>query len=413
LNTIDNRVEPAPSAYIAGVLLSKTVDGTGTLLLQGAITDNTLIQTLTGSNAPLPGEYYLAANGILQQGVDPNYLPVFCGTLVNANLFIVNPKAPEFYGHSHTLHLLEGSWADDDSANGYEYDPTNEDTVAVKILNAVPVAGIAVLKNGSLLLAGVDYDIIDNKLYLVTAPGDAVYQISPINRLVATDPEIRALAPADNNTIIRLSKVFGTTYIDTVFDTTESTVTTGRALTSISASGVITGPVIQELTAGPGISISPAVNGKCSVTNTGNISPYIDLQAINASNVLVGVSADDALFTFPAGTVSTLTGMVRLPESMNGRGFRVFVWMLDEGGALTGDIKIQPPPTGGTAVSDTLAIQTASGATAGSITECLSTTTYTPNNPGNALVTIKLSSSGQGGNNIRVCAVGVLVVDLN
>lgn len=413
-NTANNQIEPAPAAYIVGILMSKNTDGNGTLLLQGAITDASIIEHLTGDSYPACGEYYLAKDGTLKLGVDPLFLPVFCGTLIKTDLFIVNPKAPEFYGHSHALYPLTSGWAGTSTTGyGYKY---NSDTTAERILSAVPAESIAVISGGA-LMSSSGYTISGGALYVTNAPGNTAVQLSPINRLISTDPEIRSIAPADGNDVVKLSKVFGTVYIDTDFTTTESTALSGKAVTSVDKSGVTIGDVVQKVEGGTGITVSDDGNGTVTIENT-TISPYLDLQAINADNVLIGVGTGSALYTFPAGANSTLTGVIRLPASMNDaaenpiKKFKPFAWVLGAGGNIAVELQIQGPPGTGVVVATpeggSIPTPPESVGT-NDITECLdSDVSYTA--PNNALVTVMFSAS-QPGNNIRIKALGIKLVD--
>ena len=388
---LTSRIIPDPLAYIAGIVYSTPdASGVASLLLTGAVEPGAMGQDFPSAN----GEYYLGPDGTLVESaaLSAGSFPIYCGYCVGGT-FIFRPDSPAYAGHQHTQYTLSGgSWS---GSNGvWTYDYTN-DTTCAQILNSLPLTSIVAICDNMLIknLTVSDSSIVFNT-GAETQPTVSLYGINPFSTIV---PEVTSIAPAQGNTVLKVTQAYGTVYLDTDFATTGTTFEqyTGTCITNFSRSGVSTGPVVQEILPGAGVDIVPNSDYPGSYTiNASWLSKYIDMQTINANNVLVGSTATDALITFPAGINSTLIGVVRVPASENDWTINVFAWMLDAGGSLTGSILIQPPPSGSAAVSTTTSISLSGSGNVGSITEALSADTYTV--PGDSLVTITLNATAPG-----------------
>ena len=410
IDALTGGIKPAESAYIVGLLLSKNADNTGTLLTRGVVTDSVKINYLTGSGAS--GSYYLVNGGTAVNVLPAGTLPVYCGTKIDANTFFLNPAPPVYGGHSHDLCLLDasqGTWTN--SGTVYTASSTS---IASQIMVGVPTESIAVIHNGALLLSGTDYSLSSNTLTLsggLTSVGS--YQLSPINRLIATDPEVRAIAPAADNDVLKTSKSFGTVYLDTNFTPVSTGQLPGTAVVGITNAGVSTGPVVQTLDQGTGISINSNGSGGYIINND-VYGDYLDLQIINAHNVLIGNGVTDNLVTFPAGINSDITGLIRLPGERGGRVVRAFAWMVGAGGGLQGSMTVQMVP--GTSESVTpggeITLNAPAGAGANSVSEVITSGAALVTSSGydNALTMISISATTPA-TAIQVKAIGLKLIN--
>lgn len=393
---------PAASAYIVGMLQTLNADRSGTLLVSGVVTDGTLISALTGNNAA-NGGYYLSGNGVAAPGVPDGLLPVYCGTKVNANTFYLNPAPPIYGGHTHDLCLLDstqGTW----NESGTIFSATS---TAAQILAGVPEESICLLHNGA-IVNSADYVISGSYITLsggLTSVG--TYQLSPINRLIATQPEVQAVAPATTNDIIKTSRTFGTVYIDTDFNPTTTGVLTGSAVIAITSSGVSTGPVVQNVSAGAGIGVAPDGSGGV-IVSANTYSDYLDLQVVNAHNVLIGNGINDPYITFPAmsGTAD-ITGIVRLPANLGGKTIQAFAWMQGPGGALSGSMSLQSIPNSATTAAIVINPPTSAGEN--DVNEVLTSGALIASAAGNGLATLVISAVSPA-DPIRIKAIGLKLV---
>lgn len=100
----------------------------------------------------------------------------------------------------------------------------------------------------------------------------------------------------------------------------------GRAVSTITSGGLIETNVVNQLNDGLGVDITQTAPGVFSIAANG-LSRYLDMQTINANNVLIGGGINDSLVTFPAGIVSSIVGLVRLPHAVPAEGIKLFVWL--------------------------------------------------------------------------------------
>jgi len=111
----------------------------------------------------------------------------------------------------------------------------------------------------------------------------------------------------------------------------------GMAVARIENGQLVTTPVINGFSStGLGVDIN-VDNGIATIEATG-LSHYLDLQTINANNVLIGGAINDSLITFPAGIASSIIGLVRLPHQIPAEGIRLFVWAIGSVSGLSAAI---------------------------------------------------------------------------
>ena len=418
INASDGSVRPSPLAYVVGVLNSvPDASGNGTILTDGVINVSSISIEDNG-----PGDYYLHNNGTVVKGVPAGLLPVYCGTLTDSGNFILRPSAPEYEGHRHTRYqLTEGFSQSSDVADmSYVYNG-DDDATFNNIISAIPLIALSVIKNGVMLNTDA-YAVVNNKLYLSTYVSTDVVEICTINPLIATNSEVRAIAPATGNNIISVSKAYGTVYLDTVFPrlATDGELT-GNCVTAINKGGIAIAPVVHQLTAGGGIDIVPMVSGNNTIPGSYRIdnsyiaATLIDFQTINANNVLIGGTATDAIITFPAGLYSSFVGIARVPYTVSASGWpiKVFLWVSGPGAAavdrLSGSVKTQTAATTGSPI--TQASNISFEAPASSTTEYVYLVTCTQTTltaPSNALVSVFIEADFPE-TQIQLLAAGIVL----
>ena len=397
----DNSLCPAYSAYVVGVLTSDPdTSGSGIVTTDGGLTSADVNIVNSG-----PGDYYLKNNGQAVNGVPEGMLPVYCGTLTASGNFILRPVAPEYRGHRHTNHKLTGEWT---SAGGwYIYDELGVDGTAANILASVPKVALSVVENGALLDED-GYDVVNGSLRLASNPANKDVVICTINPLIATDSEVRAIAPANGNNILKVSKAYGTVYLDTDFIQTVSEEHGGVCITGIDRAGITTDSVINTIIGNGGVNVE-INNGTATIT--GDITyTRIDFQTVNANNVLIGNSNSDAYITFPAGIQSSVIGTARLPYKQSGTWtVTLFLWIVGgNASSLSATVTgYQPSNTVITPTTQaTLAFGTASGSDISTVYEVVSTTTYTGYPDGIVTAVINAASPA---NAVKIKALGIKI----
>jgi hypothetical protein len=122
---------------------------------------------------------------------------------------------------------------------------------------------------------------------------------------------------------------------------------TGQAVLDLNDEGMKTGPVVQELVAGPGITMAGKTPGSFVISSTGVGKSYIDMQVCNLDGVILGSDDTFTSFVFPKETVSQLYGTIRAPhydgESLKGS-IRLLVRGGNSGGSLSVRYRVLTPP---------------------------------------------------------------------
>lgn len=403
----DGSLSPAYSAYVIGVLTSTPdASGIGIITTDGTLTASDVNIDNTGA-----GDYYLKNNGQAVLGVPEGMLPVYCGTLTASGNFVLKPAAPEYRGHRHTNYELTGTWTAQTSGDmHYVYDAAGYDYTATNLLSAVPSTALTVVKNGELLEQS-EYAVIDGELFLAQNPGNATIVICTINPLIATDSEVRAVAPVAGNSIVLVSKAYGTIYLDTDFPITTTDANNGTCITDISNSGISTGSVVNTINGGGGIDVTIS-GGTATVSSPIVANTLVDFQTVNASNVLIGNTADGALITFPQGLNSSVLCLARVPHRGSGTWtVTVFLWLIGQSagyvGALSGNLKIQTASAAGDALvttANTISFNNVTGASDNKVYQVLSgeITEVSPN----SLITVEISATAPGAD-IKVLTAGI------
>ena len=328
------RPTPSAAAYVVGMLYeSPDANGTARILVSGVITDVSLIPQ--GANGP----YYLNSDGALQAGVPNGVLPVFCGYKPQADVFIFRPAAPEYTGHRHIEYTLSGG-VFTSGANTYNF---SSDSICTALLTAMPADTVVAVANNQVTGISVSGSLLTFTDIPSSTTISSGARIFATNSLVSTDSEVRAVAPAAGNSTLKVTKAFGTVYIDTDYPTTPTT-NGGVCVAGISRDGITTAPVVNQLTGAGNITITNS-SGIYTISDI-PAGSYLDFQTINANNVLVGANATDALLTFPEGVSASVLGVCRLPALTSGAWqFKVFAWPTSSGGAgLNAAVNMLIPP---------------------------------------------------------------------
>jgi hypothetical protein len=372
---------PVPShlASVIGVLLDNPgSDSKGTLLCAGWSRDPELIALLA---APGCGDYYLSSSSqgkAMRLGASYNDsgVRVYCysyfpsggsGSDTSGTLY-VNPQKPEYAGHSHGyVDIPDNKWISVTTGNN----PINDNNVKVYIDTAL--AGLEHIRaivatnpnRPCLIKSGVEvskelWGIENSYIYLKfePIPGDK-FSLHAINPLYADQPIITAINKIGgvSNKLIEVTSSAGKTWLGLNTDPVDRNTYEGTGVISISQGGVKSGPVVQGVRAGAGISVTSYkdknvdVPGVVEISATQYKNTLIDMSVVNLNNVSVGTSFYGLSYIFPRNSSSSLVGTIRIPhydgESQEGEIVLVFQGNGSTISNLTANIMVQPTPQAG------------------------------------------------------------------
>lgn len=343
----DGSLSPAPSSFVVGVLTTDIVDGYATIMTYGFIDDAVLVDYMTNNGAssltsPVIGDYYLTNSGCAVKGKASAFeLPVYCFSVVSSDAstgckVVFSPKSPEYSGHSHSSVKLELGWTsvsvdqvptalvarqpEGVSVHYSKYDYTT-DAAVNSVLSAKPQNPVLVI-NGVLASDRVWIDDHTNKAIfvasLITTTDEVILNaINPFTGREALVHSIESTTPA----ILPVTNANGNVKIGLNLNATETEDTGGRAVTQFTEDGIVYGPIVQKLIAGPGVTLKPVVNGSgdpvpgiLEICATTSLKTHIPLNVTNLNGVLLGTLSDRVSYVFPAGVKSSLHGSLIVPN---------------------------------------------------------------------------------------------------
>lgn len=423
----DFRLVPADSSYVIGALVgtqeTEATDGAKTfqitILSHGWTADADLIHKLTGGSA-VTGPYYLTTEGRAVPKIDgiKLELPVYCFTYTSTGKVIFNPRVPERYGHNHGAYDLA---VEDFDINGL-YTPSNNSQVTT----ALNSNQVYLFKNGELLTAGMEYTLTAGTLKLATPPvtGDVI-KLFTVSPTIGFEPLVRSVTVAtDSENLLEVTTDRGDVELSFkgTADTENRDKLTGVAVLDL-ANGVTTGPVVQQIVAGAGVSVAPVkdaegaeVNGTYQVSANNGIFDHRDMQVCNLDGVLFGVDDTKVSYKFPAGVESSLYGTFRLPHFAASASYSVELHLIVAGatGTVSG-LSAEVTPVAATAdgsarpATSVMAINYPAGAISGR--DYLISTNLEISAKPNSLLLCRLTCAGSGDTPLTVLGISVSLKD--
>ena len=321
---VASNLAPSYKAYVKGVVISdRSDDSTATVLCEGWLSDQAVINRLLGGSK-VSGNYYLQADGTLSTNIDENAPIVFCCTYTTSGRLFLSPTAPEVYGHAHSGVTIKGSsftkvtnnhplYASNQTAK-YAYDTTNNEALS-SLLTAAGDRAV-LIGNGTVMNTGIwGYTAPYLYTYFDVATTDT-YTLYGITPIMGDTSIVRGVRVDKENNILTADTYNNTVYLNTNFTPADTDDMTGVCVTQLSNSGVSTGPVVQELTAGSGLLIKPNNTlGSYNISLTSVMDTLLDMQLVNLNGAVVGESNSSIYITFPAGIDCSVVGGVRIPAS--------------------------------------------------------------------------------------------------
>ena len=355
-------------ASVLGLLMNnpEESDGRGIILCDGWTTDIDVLDKLAPSR--IVGDYYLDSSGTATcDDTTARAIRVYCYSYLPDGRIHIRPGRPEYAGHSHSYATIDIPFVPVNQLVGSppEGALSGADISSNAAINAIIASNP---QHPCLVINGREVDralweIVDNYIYLNFIPlPDDVITIHAITPLVADEPIVRMVKATPENKLVTVSSAGGKVWLGVNNDPIDSNNYSGTGVTHINSDGIKTGPVIQGIRAGAGISVTSyrdkgtTVPGVVEIAADQYKNTLIDMSLTNLNQVLIGTSFYGVSYTFPAGGSGSLIGTIRVPHFADGttqEGELVLVFQ-GNGGSISGmsaQILVQPMPKSGASVS--------------------------------------------------------------
>lgn len=126
--------------------------------------------------------------------------------------------------------------------------------------------------------------------------------------------EIRSVEVTDGGDLLTAETVNGAVKLKLATQLVEGDEGQGRAIVGVSKDGLVTNSVINEIIPGAGIVVTQQRAGAVSVSSDSELNTERDLNLCALDGVYIGTSNSNGIvYTFPANTPSSMTGVVRAP----------------------------------------------------------------------------------------------------
>lgn len=299
----------AESCHVLGVVISTDpANVQGTIMCNGVINDASIVAAFFNqagvTTTIVPGNYYLQKDGSVSTVIPSDCPVVKCATYTGSGKLYINIEQPVVYGHTHTSAEV--------AFNGATTYTAEDGSVIAAILDS----GIySLYGEGVLLLEGTNgaYTVDGHTIKLNNdiAPSYAIiYGIEPH---VMTETPVRSIKVHPSTKLLTAANRNGAVEINTDFSAINHVDnSSGVAVAAISNTGVTTANVINQITAGVGMHVSTD-KGVAVVSNTFAKNSVIDIQLVNANNVLLGGGSQGIFLVYSADREGSVNGTCRIP----------------------------------------------------------------------------------------------------
>ncbi len=321
----DGSVIPETTSYVVGVLISDVVRNGGTVLCNGWTKDEELIQLLTGGES---GEYYLDVDGKAKSGrANITTLPVYCfsyrksADASDAGILVFDPQPPEYAGHSHGRYVLSTDW--ETTSTGSTITLPNSSAVYDALSKGNPECA-SLVKNGMEVSPDLWSIEVTTEAATISVSFSVLqsdeFILHTITPFTAEEPIVRSVDVARGCKIIAADRDSGNVRLSL----NEQAITRGRytgsGVVALSNQEIEVGPVVQQIHAGPGITLSHyedvdglEVPGSFVVSAEELIKQEHDMMLCNLDGVVLGSNSNSNSYVFPKGLTSKLHGSIRAP----------------------------------------------------------------------------------------------------
>lgn len=300
----------APCSRVCGMLLS-IHNGTGTLLTGGFYTSQAAVLGCLGPNA-LPGTYYLSSTdqgkavkdtkGMLRQPV----LQYFGNGKFCIPLYYMAQDT-----HQHATIILQGHWVPlfGDSGLSYKYMPTSQQVSLFAQLGQLTTGTTAIFYKGVLQTPNMDlFKIIDSQLYLTKGQPPVAGDVLLANHypLAYGSPIVRSVQSVSPRLAVT-SKGHGQIQLDLQdFQYASQQLVEGTAIHSIKDNVIVRTPVITDLQAGSGITITKSATGAALISSSYLAQTPLQATLVNFNGAVQVAQQNFIYTTFVKGSDTSI-----------------------------------------------------------------------------------------------------------
>lgn len=334
---------PDLASYVVGVLVSDVAVGSGLILCDGVITDIDIIRAMIpDAMTDDTGAYYLSTSkaGSAERGPgEDTDIVTYCfshrresnsptatdktsSSMVRTIVF--RPTAPEYAGHSHHCVELSASWDILQNSEGQDCGSSavlSKDTEAGKLLE-LSGSSVELLQNGTQVPSNYwSYELQEDGDYKITLHetivlADDRFTLCGTTPFTAREPVVRGIRYGKTaEGLFKFSGLYGQLEMSLNPAVQVGNQFTGSAVLELTDTGIKTGSVVQEITAGPGIDVIQIGDGRFQIDNSNISKSHQDMLLCNLDGVILGSGALFTSYVFPANTTSSLYGTFRAPHT--------------------------------------------------------------------------------------------------
>ena len=338
----------ADSAHVVGMVINKSVDSLGDLLMGGRYQDAELHSKVFGGSSEAGCLYYLSGTeaGKATNEVPPLEIPVVTDT--GSDTFIVKISTVFQPNHIHRHYILPEPWLD---ANDVYFQDMSRPAGAVKgytiidtdfeeLFTAYP-GELAVFVDG---LLAEDGAYVSNEFNLWwmgigTDPSTAgVIEVFAYSPMINGEPVIRNIK-TNTPCMLTITNRNGTATIDFNDWAEEDITPEGKAVAGIVDNSLKKIPVVTEIT-GTGITVNKLPSGRYDLVTGDAVEALLDAELVNMNNTIELTDDPYFYYVFPAGRDASLIGKRSMPTLNAANTYGAAVWVQRRG--ITGGTDAAP-----------------------------------------------------------------------
>lgn len=338
----------SPTAQVSGVIINKSTENLGDLLMGGHYKDAALYQKIFGSNSTTGCLYYISGTdaGTVTNEPPPLAVPVVTDT--GSDTFMVKVSSVHAPNHIHKHYVLTEPWL---NASNVYFKDMGKPTGAVKgygiidtdfedLFAAYP-GELAVFVDGKL---AADGDYVSNEFNLWwmgtgTDPSSAgnieVYAYAPMTN---GEPVIRNIK-TNTPCMMAIKNENGTATIDFNGWTEEDVEPEATAIADIVDNSLKKIPVVTSIT-GTGLTVNKLSNGRYDLVVGDAVESLLDAELVNMNNTIELTDDPYFYYVFPAGRAASMTGKRSVPTLNPANTYGAAVWVQRRG--ITGGTSSAP-----------------------------------------------------------------------
>ena len=338
----------APTAKVSGIVINKSVENLGDLLMGGQYTDAVLHDKVFGTDTTVGCYYYLSATeaGTVTNDIPPLAVPVAVDT--GSDTFIIKLARAQEPNHIHKHYVLTEPWL---SASDVYFQDMGKPNGAVKgysiigtdfeeLFAAYP-GELAVFIDGELTTYG---DFVSNEFNLwwmgtgtdpSTATNIEVFAYSP---MINGEPVIRNIK-TNTPCMLTIQNKNGTATVDFNAWTEEAVEPEGTAVASIVDNSLKKIPVVTSIT-GTGLVVNKLPSGRYDIVAGDAVEVLLDAELVNMNNTIELTDDPYFYYVFPAGRDASMIGKRSMPVLNASNTYGAALWVQRRG--ITGGTDSAP-----------------------------------------------------------------------